>query len=187
MEKELETRIGDDLKALRSAKGLTIEQLATASGVSRAMISRIERGEASPTAVLLARLLAPLGQSLSGFFAGSQGAISPLRRRSEQPMWTDPQTGYVRRSVSPPGPNIGVDLVEVVLPPGARVSFAPLPANYAESEYIWLFEGALEMEGNGQIFRLEAGDCLYLTLNDKHVFHNRSSEPCRYAVILKKS
>lgn len=186
-EKELEEHIGSSLKSLRTAKGLTLDQLATESGVSRAMISRIERGETSPTAILLARLLGPLDQSLSSFFAGAADNAAPLRRRKDQPVWTDPQTGYVRRAVSPSGFDIGVDLVEVELPPGARVSFAPLPSTYAQSEYIWLFEGTLEMEGDGVVHKMEAGDCLYLTLSAKHVFHNRSEARCRYAVVLRKS
>lgn len=65
----LESSIGERIRALRAENGLTLDQLAAESGVSRAMISRIERGEASPTASLLARICAALGLSLSGFFA----------------------------------------------------------------------------------------------------------------------
>ncbi|NNH33603.1 helix-turn-helix transcriptional regulator, partial [Rhizobium sp. SEMIA 4085] len=55
MDQELETAIGIRIRKLRVEKGLTLDDLANASGVSRAMISRIERAEASPTASLLAR------------------------------------------------------------------------------------------------------------------------------------
>ena len=58
---------------LRVERGLTLDQLADLSGVSRAMISRIERSEASPTAALLARLCSALGVSLSVFFASTEG------------------------------------------------------------------------------------------------------------------
>ncbi|MCO6187414.1 helix-turn-helix domain-containing protein [Rhizobium sp. L1K21] len=185
----LEARIGDDLKTLRTAKGLTIDQLAAESGVSRAMISRVERGEANPTAVLLARLLGPLGQSLSDFFAlaDTKQNVTPLRRRGEQGAWRDPQTGYLRRSVSPNGFNTGVDIIEVELPGKARVSYDPLPTIHNQSQYVWLFEGALEMDANGQTHQMAAGDCLFMTLNQRHVFHNPADHPCRYAVILKKS
>jgi len=70
MEDELEAAIGARIRKLRLEKGLTLDDLATSSGVSRAMISRIERAEASPTASLLARVCAALGLSLSTFFAG---------------------------------------------------------------------------------------------------------------------
>ncbi len=57
---------------MRTARGMTLDGLAAQSGVSRAMISRIERGEASPTAQLLARLCSALGTTLSRFFAFQQ-------------------------------------------------------------------------------------------------------------------
>lgn len=100
MEPELEQAIGIRIRTLRQEKALTLDDLAAASGVSRAMISRIERAEASPTASLLARICAALGLSLSAFFA-EEGQASPLAQRQEQQVWRDPETGYVRRSVSP--------------------------------------------------------------------------------------
>jgi transcriptional regulator with XRE-family HTH domain len=111
MEAELEITIGARIRQLRVAQSLTLDELSTASGVSRAMISRIERGEASPTASLLGRLCAALGLSLSAFFAEEERAVSPLSRRSDQKVWRDPETGYLRRSVSPPGAASPIDLV----------------------------------------------------------------------------
>lgn len=104
LEQELEAAIGARIRSLRLEKGLTLEDLATSSGVSRAMISRIERAEASPTASLLARVCAALGLSLSTFFAEEESAASPLARRHEQQVWRDPETGYIRRAVSRPAP-----------------------------------------------------------------------------------
>ena len=174
------------LKALRASRGLTLDQLAEASGVSRAMISRIERGEASPTAVLLSRLLTPLNETLSGFFAATTQSVSPLSRRNEQLLWRDPETGYVRRAVSPLGFDINVDLVEVELPAGARVALPPMSLTPPQTQYIWLLEGDLTMECDSGIHQLKPGDCLFMTLAAGITFHNQFTKPCRYAVILKK-
>lgn len=179
-----ERTIGERVKALRIDNGLTLDQLANASGVSRAMISRIERGEASPTASLLARICSALGLSLSGFFAEGEQFLSPLTRRGEQQVWKDPETGYVRRSVSPPRAGSDVDIVEVEFPPGARVSFPPHAATKGMTQYVWLFAGVLEMTTGGETHRLEAGDCLFMPVGDGHVFHNPSDAPARYAVVL---
>ncbi|MCD2172601.1 helix-turn-helix domain-containing protein [Rhizobium sp. C4] len=184
---EFEKTIGQSLKALRMARAMTLDQLATASGVSRAMISKIERGEASPTAVLLARLLAPLKETLSGFFAAASEAPSPLRRLGEQPVWRDPETGYVRRAVSPPGFAIATDLVDVTLPPGARAAMPPVVSEPQQTQYVWLLEGRLIMECDGARHAMEAGDCLYMTLSQGTVFENPGSQACRYAVILRKN
>ncbi|MET3613801.1 transcriptional regulator with XRE-family HTH domain [Rhizobium aquaticum] len=183
---DLEKNIGSSLKALRIARAMTLDQLASASGVSRAMISKIERGEASPTAVLLARLLTPLDETLSGFFSNTNETLRPLSRRSEQPVWRDPETGYVRRAVSPRGHPINVDLVEVDLPAGARVALPPMQFNPPQMQYVWLLEGALSMECDGASHDLNIGDCLFMGLESGITFHNRSSQPCRYAVVLKK-
>lgn len=183
---DFEKNIGQSLKALRMQRAMTLDQLATASGVSRAMISKIERGESSPTAVLLARLLTPLDETLSGFFAATGESVRPLSRRAEQPVWRDPETGYVRRAVSPRGLPMNIDLVEVDLPAGARVALPPMQFNPPQMQYVWLLDGELSMEGDGASHDLKAGDCLFMGLADGITFHNRSPRPCRYAVILKK-
>jgi len=180
----LEPVIAARLKLLREQSGLTLDGLATASGVSRAMISRIERGEASPTASLLARICAALGLSLSQFFAEGEAPPSPLVKRSDQPTWKDPETGYVRRAISPPRTGSDVDIVEVSLPASARVSFPPHPASKGMTQYVWLFEGALHMTLGEQTYRLEPGDCLFMPVGEGHIFHNPFDSPTRYAVVL---
>ena len=184
---DFEKNIGQSLKALRMQRAMTLDQLASASGVSRAMISKIEWGEASPTAVLLARLLGPLKETLSGFFASASETPSPMRRLAEQPVWRDPETGYVRRAVSPPGFAIATDLVDVTLPGGARAAMPPVISEPPHMQYVWLLEGRLIMECDGARHEMQAGDCLHMTLAQGTVFENPSNETCRYAVVLRKN
>ncbi|MFT4183765.1 MAG: helix-turn-helix domain-containing protein [Rhizobium sp.] len=185
MDDDLESAIGARIKRLRMERGLTLDELASASAVSRAMISRIERAEASPTASLLARLCAALGLSLSTFFAEEEVA-SPLARRNDQPVWRDPETGYVRRAVSPAGTQSPVDLVEVNFPAGARVSFPPNAASRGMSQHVWLFEGEMEMTVGETVHRLQPGDCLFMGIGDGHVFFNPGDRPARYCVVLDR-
>ncbi|MGG7519188.1 helix-turn-helix domain-containing protein [Allorhizobium undicola] len=183
MENSLDYDIALRLKRLRKARRLTLEALAEQSGVSRAMISRIERGEASPTAALLARLCSALGQSLSVFFADT-GEAPPLTRRAEQPVWRDPESGYLRRAVSPGHCRARMDLVEVEFPPGATVSFPPPNPGRGQWQYLWLFEGCMELQVADDLFRLEAGDCLYMNVADVRRFHNPGAQVARYAVVI---
>ncbi|KQV84549.1 XRE family transcriptional regulator [Rhizobium sp. Root1220] len=185
MEKELEKAIGIRIRKIRMEKSLTLDDLANASGVSRAMISRIERGEASPTASLLARVCAALGLSLSSFFA-DDGKASPLSRRQEQQVWRDPETDYMRRSVSPPGTGSDVDIVDVEFPAGARVGFPPHAASSGMTQHIWLFHGELEMTTGETVHRLLPGDCLFMPVAEGHVFHNPGNTPARYCVVLDR-
>jgi transcriptional regulator with XRE-family HTH domain len=178
--------ISERLKSLRAQAGLTLDELAQRSGVSRAMISRIERAETSPTAALLARLSEALGLSLSAFFADEQAPVSPLHRRADQKIWRDPMTGYLRRAVSPPGMPSRVDIVEVDFPAGARVSFPPREESRSMTQHVWLFEGMLEMIIGDTVHRLDPGDCLYMDIGDAFDFYNPSDKPARYAVILNR-
>lgn len=180
----LEHTIGNRVRELRMAQALTLDDLAIRSGVSRAMISRIERGEASPTAQLLAKLCSALGTTLSALFASTAENASPIARRADQRLWRDPESGYLRRSVSPEGVGSPVDIVEVEFPPGARVVFERQPLDRGITQHLWLFSGRLElaMESGPQV--LEAGDCLFMGLEEAHVFHNPYDEPAHYAVIL---
>ncbi|MDP8946310.1 MAG: helix-turn-helix domain-containing protein, partial [Actinomycetota bacterium] len=58
-------RLGGRVRELRRGRGLTLEELAGLSGVSRAMISKLERGEKNPTLVVVAKLAGGLGVTLS--------------------------------------------------------------------------------------------------------------------------
>src|SRR5919201_2088379 len=133
----LTASLAEMVHSARLARGLSANALAERSGVSRAMIAKVERGEAQPTAALLGRLSAALGLTLSELFARTEGHTPRLARLADQTVWTDPQTGYRRRSVSPAGGS--VQLVEVELPPGAEVAY---PADsYALADHpIWVLE-----------------------------------------------
>ncbi|OQP84680.1 DNA-binding protein [Rhizobium rhizosphaerae] len=185
-EDSIDSRLGERLKALRQAQRLTLDALAERAGVSRAMISRIERGEASPTAQLLNRLCAALDTTLSRFFAEEETQQDPLSRRDRQRVWRDPATGYRRRSVSPERTGSPVDVIEVEFPPGGRVVFDPHVFDSGVSQHVWILEGAMRLTSGETTHALQAGDCLFMRLSDGQIFENPHAEPARYAVILHR-
>src|SRR5277367_1775785 len=121
-EPDLNHRIAGRVRDLRAQRGLTLDALAERSGISRSMISLIERGESSPTAVLLEKLASGLGVPLAALFDAPQPSASPVARAADQPSWTDPHSGYVRRNVSPSGVGSQIQIVEVHFPAKARVA-----------------------------------------------------------------
>lgn len=183
---DVNRRIAERVRALRAERGLTLEALAQASGVSRSMISLIERGESSPTAVVLERLATALGVVLAGLFNAPISAEPPrpLSRRSEQPEWRDPGSGYVRRNISPPGAAQPVQLVEVRFPPGARVAFETAGREPRVHQQVWVLEGRIDVALGSDLFRLEEGDCLAMQLDRPTMFHNPTRKVTRYAVVL---
>jgi transcriptional regulator with XRE-family HTH domain len=184
---DVHARLARRLRGLRAARGLTLDALAARAGVSRAMISLVERGESSPTAVVLDRLAAGLGVTLAALFADDPRAgASPVARRAEQATWRDPASGYVRRNLSPPEFPSPLELVEVVLPGGARVAYdAPATARAVGiSQQLWVLDGAVEVTAGPVTHRLGAGDCLAMRVDGPTAFHNPGDGAARYVVAL---
>jgi transcriptional regulator with XRE-family HTH domain len=185
IENATDRRLAERLRRERLRLDLSLEALAERSGVSRAMISKVERAEASPTAALLGRLCAGLGLTLAALFADDERAPEPLSRRTGQPAWRDPDSGYVRRDVSPSG--FGpFEIVEVNFPPGARVVFDKAWHGRSVDQQVWVLDGVLEMTLGDTRHRLETGDCLHMRLDRPIAYHNPTKRAVRYAVVLSR-
>ncbi len=185
---DLNQRIAERVRELRAGQGLSLEALAGKSGVSRSMISVIERGESSPTAVVLEKLAAGLGVMLASLFdapAATGPAFSgPVARRDEQPQWRDPASGYLRRNVSPPGVPQPMQIVEVHFPAGGRVAFETGARDVRVHQQVWVLDGAIEVTLGTERHRLREGDCLAMQLDRPTMFHNPTRRPARYAVVI---
>lgn len=181
-------RIAANLRALRAAHSMSLETLAQASGVSRSALSLIERGQSSPTAVVLDKIAVGLGVSLADLFASKTNADThlptPLARHADQVCWTDPGSGYVRRALSPVGFASPIQLVEVHFPPGARVAFETGPRSNNVHQQVWVLEGQLTLTVGTVSWQLETGDCLAMALDQPTAFHNPTQQTTRYAVAL---
>lgn len=173
------------LRGLRTRNGLTLDELSERTGVSRSMISLIERGESSPTAVILNRLATGLGVSLASLFAeADRDEAPPLVRQADQRVWRDPESGYLRRALSPPGHPSPLELAEVILPPGARIAYDSGPRAAGIGQQVWVLEGDVEVTTGPDAYRLAAGDCLCMGIDRPNVFRNPADRPARYLVAL---
>jgi transcriptional regulator with XRE-family HTH domain len=193
---------GERLRAARRERGWPMERLASASGVSRAMISKIERGESSPTAVVLGKLSAALELSIAELLAAAPaslaatgaGAGTPppgqapagglVRRAAESPEWRDPDTGYLRRQLSTP--RFPVAVTEVVLPVGARVPY-PAGAYAFIAQLVWVLSGQLTLADGPAVHVLSAGDTFELGEPRPREFRNESGGDCRYLVVVTRT
>jgi transcriptional regulator with XRE-family HTH domain len=181
-------RLADRVRELRQARGLSLEALAEQSGVSRSMISLIERGETSPTAVVLEKLAVGLELPFASLFDAAGPAADVVKgviqRRADQADWHDPASGYVRRNLSPPGTDQPMQLVEVVFPPGQRVIFESSGREAHIFQQIWMLEGEMEFGGADHVHTLRAGDCLARHQQESNVYHNPGTQPARYLIAL---
>jgi transcriptional regulator with XRE-family HTH domain len=179
----IERRIAGRLAGLRAERGWSLETLAGRTGISRPTLSRLERGELSPTASMLGRLCAVYGWTLSRLMAEAETRSPQLVPAAEQTEWTDPASGYIRRVVSPPTAGLRGELVEVRIPAGESVAFEDAPVAGLE-HHLWMLEGALTLEVGAARFRLRAGDCLRYLLTGPSRFEATGRRAARYLVAL---
>jgi transcriptional regulator with XRE-family HTH domain len=177
-------RLAERLRALRRARGWSLDELSTLSGVSRASLSRIENGEVSPTASVLGRLAGAHHTTVSRLLVDIEGDAPALIRRDEQPEWIDPATGFRRRSVSPPSLDFDCELLSCELPAGARIDY-PLPPRLGLEHHLYLIDGALELTIEDAVHRLRAGDCLRYKLMGASRFVAAGRRPARYILVLR--
>ena len=173
-------QIAARIKAEREARGWSIASVADRSGVSRAMISKVERGESSPTAALLGRLSGAFGLTMSTLLSRAEGQGSRVSRAHDPQQWMDPETRYVRRSLSP-RPGGPLDLVQVDLPPGASVSYPASTYTFTRQQ-VWVQDGHLTFIEGEETHELRTGDCLELGIPADCTFANRGNRSCRYIV-----
>ena len=183
--RSLDAALGARLRTLRSARKLSLDLLAEMSGVSRSMISLVERGAASPTAYVLDKLAAALGVTLASLFAEEPHSdASPVARRKDQMVWRDPGTGYERRNLSPPGFPSPIELVEVLLPAEGRVAYESSARSVTIHQQLWILEGEIELTQGEARFQLAAGDCLAKRVDGPNAYHNPGRTRARYLVAL---
>ncbi|MET3494519.1 helix-turn-helix domain-containing protein [Variovorax boronicumulans] len=181
-EDNIDALIATRLLALRQGKGLSLVQLAELSGVSKAMISKVERAQSSPTAVLLGKLAAGLGVSLAQLLTEEKAQPQRLRTRASQEVWRDPEAGYLRRQIAERSAGSGVELVEVELPRSAQVGY-PRWSGKPYRQCLWMLEGALRVDYGDDRFELAPGDCLDFGVDRPLVFKALGRSACRYLLV----
>lgn len=185
--------LGERLQFLRTERKWSLTELAEESGVSRAMINRVERGVSSPTATILGRLSGAFGLTISQLLDEGQPTEAPepgspedatgVQRGATADHWTDPETGYRRRPVS--SAEFPVDVTEVCLPAGRHVTY-PASAYAFLRHCIWVVEGELRLVVGGAPETLAAGDRIELGDPADVTYRNDSEEECRYVVVVAR-
>jgi transcriptional regulator with XRE-family HTH domain len=176
------SKLAARLKQERDRRGWSLAELAARAGVSTGMISKVERGVASPTATVLGRLSGAFGLTLSTLLEGVDPQAGRHSRKASQPVWQDPATKYVRRSLSP-ATGSPLQLVEIDLPPSAEVAY-PAAAYAFLHQQIWILSGVLSVTEGSVAHEVTEGDCFEFGPAADHVFANRGEEPCRYLVAI---
>lgn len=183
---DINQHLSQRIKEIRLARGYTLNELANRSQVSRAMISMIERSATNPTAVVLEKLAVALDITLVSLFNIQTKNLhkEPCARYSEQPVWTDPESGYKRRILSPVDIESPVQLIEVDFPAFARVTFETPIRNLIHKQQIWIINGCITILIADRTFHLNSGDCLAIDLDGPIIFNNPHPTNARYILAI---
>ncbi|WP_419828864.1 helix-turn-helix domain-containing protein [Methylobacterium sp.] len=175
--------LAEEIRRRRRERDLSLEALASLSGVSRSMISKIERGEAAPSTVVLSRLAEALGVTFSRLMSPATEVEVLLIPASRQPVLRDEASGFLRRCLSPVLPGRGIDWVLNTLPPGATTGEF-VAHRRGVSEYIFVLKGRLRATIGDRAVVVEEGDSLYFEADAGHTFTNLGAEACQYFLVI---
>lgn len=178
-----DTSLGDAIRESRRRQGLTLDQLSARCGVSRAAISKIERGESGATTPVLGRIAEALDLSISQLIGGRESSDVVRVPRAAQPVFREEETGFERRSLSPLYFGRGVDFVRNTLPAGAKTG--PFPSHReGVEEHLYVARGRLRVTLADESHDLEPGDFLFYRANLNHAFETLGDEPCEFFIVI---
>jgi len=171
-------RLGQQIKQLRLQRGLSLEQLADRSEVSRSMLSAIERGEKAPTIVVLHRVANGLGLTMTRLLEAEREGAIIIMRRDEQTVARDP-SGWERRNLAPATPGSDFEFMRTCIPAGVDAgSYPPHPAG--SREFVAVETGSLRLTIGATVVQLDAGDSVAYDADVQHAFLNPGEIDCVY-------
>lgn len=177
-------RIAGRLRAHRLELGLSLADLAERSGVSKAMIGKVEAATSSPTAGVLGRLCGGLGITMSALMAAVETEDATLLPAADQPRWRDPETGLERVAVSPRTPAGNVEIARLRLPAGAAVDY-PAPPGVAFAQHVVGVGGRLRFTVGRRSFDVGPGDCVAARIDRPTRLEAVGTDPAEYLVIVE--
>ena len=179
----MEDRLAVRLASLRGERGWSLDFLADRAGVSRSTLSRVERGEVSPTTALLGRVCSAYGMTQSRLLAEVEtGPQAAVVRAADQPVWRDESSGFTRRVVSPPHTGLRAEVIEGTLRAGADIAY-DRPTVEGLEQHVWVLTGELRLTVGDTLHSLWPGDCLRFRLWSSTRFQNRGPADVSYVIV----
>lgn len=181
MSEEMQTDVGSQLLRLRKERGLSLRALAKECGLSFNAISRIERGESSPTVSSLQRLAITLNVQITEFFKAKPENSTILVRENQRLRTRG--NGVIMESLGTglPGQRMGPFLMTLL--PGA--SGADEPITHGGEEFVYCLEGEADILIQGEWQRLKEGDSLLFLASQEHLCRNTSLEKTRILIVIQ--
>jgi transcriptional regulator with XRE-family HTH domain len=175
--------LGERIRMERLRRRLSLQDLEARTGVSRSMLSEVERGGKVPTVLLLDRIATGLGTSIARLLGEERTARVIVRRRDEQDTAADP-SGWERRILSPVLPGLEFELMRTTIPPGVNAGEFAAHAP-GSREYLAMERGTLRLTIDDIEYLLGPGDSIYYAGDCRHAFANPGGATCVYYLAME--
>lgn len=182
-ERDAAPNVGQRLRALREARGLSLRALAARCDLSVNAISRIERGEHSPTVTSLHLLAQALGVPIAAFFQSEQQSTTVLVRGGNR-MAAD-RGGMRIESLGSGLRNQQLEPFLVTLAPGAGADSSPV--THAGQEFVYCLTGEVMYRVADEAYRLRMGDSLLFEASQPHCLANESEAAALVLLVFQSS
>ena len=176
--------VGATLQKMRLARGLTLEDLSRAAGVSKSMLSQIEREKANPTIAVAWRLANALGVSIGELLASETRQVESIRvlEAHELPTLPGDHAGYVLRILGPMELAGEFEWYELTLAPNGVL--ASTPHDPGASEHLTLLQGTMEIEVDGEKKRLKTGATARYQADRNHAIRNTGKTEAKALLVV---
>jgi len=170
--------LGARIRQERGRRRLSLNDLAAKAGVSRSMLSAVERGTKAPTVLVLDRIATGLDTSIARLLGEERTGRVVLLRHAEQEVARD-RKGWERRILSPVLPGIEFEMMRTTIGPGVDAGVSQ-PHAPGSREYLAVERGTLRLTLDGAVYTLRAGDSIYYAGDCRHAYANPGTRPCVY-------
>lgn len=174
---ELGRRVAESLRKLRQERRMSLDQLAEASGVSRAALSQIESARTNPTLTILWKIAVGLGVPFQTLLGSSEVGNTRLLRAADMVPLRSADGRMESRLVSPAGAEDGVEIYELRFQPKGVLRSEPHGPH--ANETVIVLTGILRVTVGDESHELRAGDSLYFHADVRHVYENPTSRETR--------
>jgi transcriptional regulator with XRE-family HTH domain len=175
---EADRELGNRIRAMRRARGITLSEAAKDADVSESFLSQVERGLANPSVASLRRIAGALREPVASLFVGEESG-GMVVRAGERRRMAHPRAAYEDFLLTPPTAR-KLQIIQTVIGPGKGSGDEPY-THTADEECLIVLSGRLDVTVGAESHHLDSGDSLLIDPRQEHSFHNFSDEP---AVVL---
>ncbi|MEW7863966.1 helix-turn-helix domain-containing protein [Aeromonas diversa] len=176
-------RIAARLRELRQTLGWSLDRTASETGVSKAMLGQIERGESSPTVATLWKIATGFKVSFSSFLDVPAPDPTTLFRSADALRSQPGEAGMLVAPLFPFDPSLGFELFEMTLLPGYERESEPHERGV--SEHVLVIEGEMEVLIEGGWHRLRRGEAVRFAADALHGYRNQGEAPVRFHNLIR--